>query len=567
MRKTILIILAVICGIALHAQDSTFNRIVTVERDYQPDIEQATKIKLRPAVLTKEVEPNPVIYSTYSTPLSVEYNLHPLQAAKVSFVPQPILNGVIEGAVGHRNTHLFFGYRINHKKKMSLDLYANHDAYWGKDALSNSKLGMQVNRHFSGSDLYFGVEGANEYFSYYGRNFDGKIITTNTPILDQSLWNVNAKIGLRSTNDNEVQYRIQTGYNAFIVPNYTIEHQVRSFLDVAWTNDNHGAGIHVFVQNSLRNDTTGWNKHALRVEPFYSFKNQHIRMHIGVNIDLNIGTGKQLSTIQNIAFAPSPNIKFEWNMMDNIFHLYANAKGSMGIGSLDEYLQYNRYLNIHEGIAFNQPRAYTPIDAQLGFKIRPIKTMLIDIYGGYAYRIGACHMEAVQQDNSPSVQEYKLWTNNEQQWKVGAKLHYHYKDILTVNLAGNYYFYPMNPIPSMDPDSPHFQENRIKGTHIFDRPNWDVYARIDAHIDSKWSIYSENQVVGSRWAYVMKYPGGASAEKLRPTISLNIGGQYSVNNWLHVYLQLNNYLNRKNDIFYGYQSQGCHFLLGVKYKF
>ena len=55
MRKTILIILAVICGIALHAQDSTFNRIVTVERDYQPDIEQATKIKLRPAVLKKEV--------------------------------------------------------------------------------------------------------------------------------------------------------------------------------------------------------------------------------------------------------------------------------------------------------------------------------------------------------------------------------------------------------------------------------------------------------------------------------------------------------------------------------
>ena len=285
MRKTILIILAVICGISLHAQDSTFNRVVTVERDYQPDIEQATKIKLRPAVLKKEVEPNPVIYSTYSTPLSVEYNLHPLQAAKVSFVPQPILNGVIEGAVGHRNTHLLFGYRINHKKKMSLDLYANHDAYWGKDALSNSKLGMQVNRHFSGADLYFGVEGANEYFSYYGRNFDGGIITTHTPITDQSLWNVKAKIGLRSTNDHAVQYHIQTGYNAFIVPTYTIEHQVHSFLDVAWSNDNHGAGVHVFVQNSLRNDTTGWNKHALRIEPFYSYKNQHIRLHVGVNID------------------------------------------------------------------------------------------------------------------------------------------------------------------------------------------------------------------------------------------------------------------------------------------
>ena len=546
MRKTILIILAVICGMALHAQDSTFNRIVTVERDYQPDIEQATKIKLRPAVLTKEVEPNPVIYSTYSTPLSVEYNLHPLQAAKVSFVPQPILNGVIEGAVGHRNTHLLFGYRINHKKKMSLDLYANHDAYWGKDALSNSKLGMQVKRHFSGSDLYFGVEGANEYFSYYGRNFDGKIITTNTPILDQSLWNVNAKIGLRSTNDNAVQYRIQTGYNAFIVPNYTIEHQVRSFLDVAWTNDNHSAGIHVFVQNSLRNDSTGWNRHALRVEPFYSFKNQHLRIHVGVNIDLNIGTGKQLSTMENIAFAPSPNIKFEWNMMDNIFHLYANAKGSMGIGSLGEYLEYNRYLNIHEGIAFNQPRAYTPIDAQLGFKIRPIKTMLLDIYGGYAYMLNACHMMAhVDAANPYAAQDFSLQLANYQRWKIGASLHYHYRDIIELNASGNYYIW-----------------KAADGVTVYDRPSWDAHARLDVHIDSKWSVYSDNYFAGG---YNVATTIGDKT--LKPTISLNIGGQYSVNNWLHVYLQLNNYLNRKNDIFYGYQSQGCHFLLGVKYKF
>ena len=546
MRKTILIILAVICGIALHAQDSTFNRIVTVERDYQPDIEQATKIKLRPAVLKKEVEPNPVIYSTYSTPLSVEYNLHPLQAAKVSFVPQPILNGVIEGAIGHRNSHLLFRYRINHKKKMSLDLYANHDAYWGKDALSNSKLGMQVSKHFSGADLYFGVEGANEYFSYYGRNFDGKIITTNTPILDQSLWNVNAKIGLRSTNDNAVQYRIQTGYNAFIVPNYTIEHQVRSFLDVAWSNDNHGAGVHVFVQNSLRNDTTGWNKHALRIEPFYSYKNQHIRLHVGVNIDLNIGTGKQLSTMENIAFAPSPNFKIEWNMMDNIFHLYADAKGSIGIGSLDEYLKYNRYLNIHEGIAFNQPRAYTPVDAQLGFKIRPIKTMLIDIYGGYAYMLNACHMIAhVDASNQFAAQDFSLQVADYQRWKVGASLHYHYRDIIELNAAGNYYIW-----------------TAADNTTIYDRPSWDAHARLDVHIDSKWSVYSDNYFAGG-----YKVATTIGDRDLRPTISLNVGGQYSVNNWLHVYLQLNNYLNRKNDIFYGYQSQGCHFLLGVKYKF
>jgi outer membrane cobalamin receptor len=160
-------------------------------------------------------------------------------------------------------------------------------------------------------------------------------------------------------------------------------------------------------------------------------------------------------------------------------------------------------------------------------------------------------METVLQDNSTGIQEYKLWQNNEQQWKVGAKIHYHYKDIIDVNLAGNYYFYPMDP-----------NSQNVNETTTFDRPNWDAYARIDAHIDSKWSIYSENYFMGSRWAYVNK-----DKQQLKPTISLNIGGQYTINKWLHVYLQLNNYLNRKNDIFYGYQSQGCHFLAGVKYKF
>ena len=126
---------------------------------------------------------------------------------------------------------------------------------------------------------------------------------------------------------------------------------------------------------------------------------------------------------------------------------------------------------------------------------------------------------------------------------MGASLHYHYRDILELNVAGNYYFWTA--------EQP-----------IYDRPNWDIKARLDVHIDSKWSIYSENYFAGKSIAQTSQ---GDQIKK--PHISLNIGGQYTFNNWLHVYLQLNNYLNRKNDIFYGYQSQGCHFLLGVKYKF
>ena len=56
-------------------------------------------------------------------------------------------------------------------------------------------------------------------------------------------------------------------------------------------------------------------------------------------------------------------------------------------------------------------------------------------------------------------------------------------------------------------------------------------------------------------------------KRIQPIVSLNIGGQYAINRWLMVYAQVNDYLNRRDEIFYGYKSQGIHFLLGVKYKF
>ena len=526
---------------ATFSQDTTFNRVVTVERDYQPDIQEAQAITTTPTFIQFTPQLNPVVYSTYSAPLSIGYNLHALTAAETQFrTPNP-LNGILGGGFGHRNTHFLFGYSIKQKKKMSLDTYANHNAYWGDDALSQSKLGIQVTRHFSDADLYFGVEGNNDAYTNFG---DWK-----------STWQAKTKIGIKSTGSEPIQYHIQTGYQAFFATGYAVEHQICSKFNMSWNNDNHKAGLNAYIQNNLytATDTTLKEdisaRHAIRIEPFYEFKNKNIKIHAGINVDLNIGTGELLSSSNNISFAPSPNLNFEWNMMDNIFQLYCNATGRFGIGSLEEYLGYNRYLDIQQGLIIDHPREYSPVDLLIGFKIRPIKTLLIDIYGGYAYTKNACYMHAIQDSTLTSTQpidNYQLIdSTNYQRWKVGASLHYHYRDIIEVNASGNYYFW-----------------NADKGQKVYDRPDWDVYARVDAHINSKWSIYSENYFAGACLAST-----SVANEKLKPTISLNIGGQYTVNRWLVAYLQINDYLNRKNDIFYGYKTQGLHFLLGVKYKF
>jgi hypothetical protein len=258
-----------------------------------------------------------------------------------------------------------------------------------------------------------------------------------------------------------------------------------------------------------------------------------------------------LSTIDNLSFAPSPNVKLEWSMMDNIFHIYAHAKGHYGLGSLEEYLSYNRYLDIEKGLSFAQPRAYTPVDAQVGFRLRPAKTLLIDFYGGYAYQKDACMMYAVLASDNIAAWDYQLSLQDYQNWKAGASVHYHYRDIITLNVAGNYYFW-----------QPGATQQMATQGRIYDRPDWDAQARLDIRFDSKWSIYSENYFAGSRWALTT-----AGDKQLKPIIALNVGAQFAINRWVMVYAQVNDYLNRKHDIFYGYQSQGLHCLIGAKWQF
>lgn len=548
MRKSIILFIAtcqlsiINCHLSIAQNDTTLKRIVTVERDFQPVIQSAGKINPRPNILTPDIPLAPVIYSTYSDSLSIGHMLNPLRVAEARFIPQAPLNGVIDAASGYRNTHFLFGYQIHHKKKMSLNLFANHDAYWGKDALSQSQLGMQVTRHFSNADFYFGIEGENQAYTY---RHEDRMPMTNFPW--RTLWNAKAKIGVQSTGKTPVKYLIQTGYNAFIAEQFAVEHQAQSHLNLWWSDNTHSAGVKAYVQNHFytRFDTTfaASPRHAIRIEPFYEYNDKHIHLHAGIHLDMNIGTGQMFSNMENLSFAPSPNVQFEWNMMNNIFHVYANATGHYGLGSLEEYLGYNRYLNIEQGLAWNTRCAYTPVDAQFGFKLLPMRTLLIDIYGGYAFLMNAYNMKAIL-DNNANVTEYQLWEEQIQQWKIGASIHYHYRDILELNVNGNYYFH-------------------LSATGVFNRPKWDAYARLEAHIDTKWSIYSENYFAGSREAYIAPYRSAT----LRPIVSLNLGGQYAINRWLAVYAQVNDYLNRKHDIFYGYQSQGIHFLVGVKWRF
>ena len=594
MRRNSLIV-ALLVSTIVCAEDE-LNRSVTVEREFQPTIQSAGKIATKPEVVETSIDLSPVEYSEYTADVTPLPTFNPLLSQPTRFGEGRRYNGYVRGALGHPNTLFDFGYHLDDTKNSILDVYAHHKAEWGLATLSKTKVGLNFTHTFRTCDLYFGLNGGNIYYHKYGHWYDyskahdmwarnAESYANRQPVTDTdktALWTAEAFIGVRSNPKQDVQYLVQTGYQIFSKVGFVNEHQVRTHGAFDWHSDAHHVGANLYVQNNILQlqgplttaipDSLYSNRHNIRFEPYYAYEGNRINLHVGVNIDLNIGKGHHhLSGIENLSFAPSPHINMEAQIAKKWLTIYADVTGNLGLGSLQSYMEENRYSFIHAGI-IHPCTPYTPVDAEAGFHIRPYRDLLIEIHGGYAYMMDEDYLIATA-DNASTLApiniprplgEFIHRHTNYRRGKVGGQINYHYRDIVRINLHGDYYFWSGDTI-------------------VYDRPNWDLTLRIDGKIDEHWSLYSDNHFKGSRLALATD-----GEHTLKPTIDLDLGLAYNM--WvgqvkaeklkvkgqtirpepkpnLTLFLQINNWLHRKNEIFYGYRSQGINFLVGATYRF
>ena len=236
--------------------------------------------------------------------------------------------------------------------------------------------------------------------------------------------------------------------------------------------------------------------------------------------------------------------------------MYGGAVGEYATSSVREHFSYLRYLHAENEITTQNNRTYTPVRAFLGFKIRPHADLLIDIHAQYQYTKYDVFFRPEADGSANPTGYFNLVSKPYQLWQIAAAFNYHYQDIVFFTLDGFYNIWKM-------------QERTdyagLPVNHILDRPTWGVNLRVDGKIDSKWSLYTVMYFSGGRYALDLNTT--LTAVALKPVIDLNLGGQYNINKWLSCYLQVCNLLNRKHDVFYGYQSQGINFMIGITYAF
>ena len=573
-------IYTVVCtfiAVNLFAQtQDTISRSVTVEREFQPVISSAGKMSVKPQRIEEQQPQASVEYSDYSRALKADFNVSPLRSSSIRFNQPNQGGGYLKAGVGHKNTLLDFQYAIFRNGKrpdghaersargIDLNIWAKHDAEWGRSTWETSTIGMDFMKRFSEYDVYFDVNGGNLFYTRYGRYYDGdgKLSIKSFGDLKkddkQSIWDVHTNVGMRSKKDADITWWAETGYNAYVMERNATEHKIRTQGNVEWNGEAHHAGATLTVQNAFytiadealipKGKTNP--KHNIRLNPYYRYENTSVRVCVGANIDMNVGEGKFLSGNGNLSFAPSPDIDVEYRIIPSWLALYGGAKGQFDDGLMRGYVNMNPYLVLGEGITSEHVCAYTPVDAYLGLKIKPIDNMLIDVHARYAYLMNNAVFYADQTMLDPRF-FYSDW----QRWTVGAELTWHYQDIVHILADGHYYHWTMEDINTQGENVAYTRTN-------YDRPMWDANLRVDCHIDSKWSLYLHSYFAGARKALT-----STGNENLKCTVDINIGARYEFNKWLAGWVELDNIIHRHNDIYYHYQSQGIHGLIGISWKF
>ena len=591
MKRLIYIGLISLAAVNVVAQDTVLNRSVVVEREFQPIIQSAGKVDARPQAVETEVPEVEVNYSDYTSgDVAPTANLNPLLSQPTRFTQPKPLHGWIRGAVGHPRTLFDFAYKYDDGHSNSLDLFVNHDAMWGRRTLSQSDFGFRFMHRYQALDVYCGVKGEQDFYTKYGRYYDGtdgynklggltiKRFGDLQPEDKQSQWRARVYVGVKSNPKEDVQYQAEVGYQVLDVPGIAVEHQVRSEAKVfgKLRDDRHSLGFRFFMQNNMYTVDTAMfahriynSRHNLRMEPFYEYNGNRVLAHIGVNLDLNIGKGQMLSGNENISFAPSPNIRFEAQLAPKWATIYGKAIGSFGFGSLQSYLEGNRYMEVIPCVTSKSPASYKPVDAELGFHFRPHKNLLLEIHGGYAYfknsKSYVAFLEPFVMDENHQILPgtFSDFVSDYHRAKVGAKVFYHYRDIIQIHLSGDYFYWKLQNITPKARLEDVTKDITLTPGRVYDRPDWEIKLRIDGRIDEHWSLYSDNSFAGTRWAITT-----GNEVHLPALIDMNLGAQYE---WpelhLALFVQLNNYICRRNHTLYGYQSQLINGVVGVSWRF
>ena len=535
------------------AKDSTVNRTVVVEQEYNPDIMDASKINVMP-----QVEPPTV------SKKAVEYDATLVPAGQIPATVMQAYTGK------ETQTKALPGYvRLGYGSKGNLDARANYlFTFSDRDRLN---LTLQMNGMDGKLELPgdLGKWNAYYYHTYTGMDYThtfkkvdmnvaGNFDLSNFNFLPGSVNNKqkftagSLHFGVKSTGDElPVQFRAETnlllyGRQHELSYTDTKESIVRTLAEAsAPISEEQSVGVALAMDNAFYKNNQFEDYTALNLTPYYLFENDDWKIRLGAHVDFAFGFGKE--------FYASPDVMVQYTFSDS-YQLYAQAKGGKQLNDFRRMETVSPY-----GQTMIQPEAtYEQLNAALGFKASPATGLWFNLYGGYqnlkndllqmqfsAYDITGDYPHSTGDYPHSTENHLLLGTADTQNAYVGTEASYDYKGLISFLASGIYRNWSID-------------DEDISKYGLLFKPC------LEAKFEASFRPVSAAWVnLGYQHIDREKVEG----EKANPVSNLYLGGSYEFFKGISVYARINNLLNKKYQYYWGYPTEGINFLGGVSFKF
>lgn len=578
---SVFLLIAGVSAEGAYAQKDTtkLNQSVEVVKAYRPSISNANKISLMPSIddttrFTPEFK-----YSIESRPVNTGFTSSPISAADVNRRPSTNFGlGYLKLGAGTYSTP-YGEFFLNLPKSTigNVSLHLRHLSSDGKTKLREGDLadapysennGELVGSILLGSTILSGELSYNrDAMRYYGY-----------PV------SIPPNISLRTLYGSKQAY--QNGDLKFVLKN-----SEKSKSDF---NFNGGFRLGFFDAETGQKETSGgfFGKFDYNFEPAYGILNisfdhfstdkinikglalpgskteDWFRVDPSVRMDGNnwsarggfkfVGAAEKGGGKSTKLY---PDFEFIFKPIEGIITLYAELKGDLKHNRYGD-IAYENYWTDPLHNVLNTDYAFIisgglkgkishEISYNVGLKYSKVKDL-------YFYVLNSFDDPSSSSVPAPLIyrNSFDLTYDNAGITNFSGEFSYLSGKDFSVILRGNYYNYSLDALPF----APH-------------KPNFDLTASAGFRIMERLTAFTDFEVQGSRKALVYQLsplPAVLPVQKvfqIDPSIQLNLGATYELTSKFKLFGRVDNLLNKQNERWLGYTSQGLRMMAGVTFSF
>ncbi|MFA8299695.1 MAG: hypothetical protein ACEPOV_06015 [Hyphomicrobiales bacterium] len=536
-----------------NSDDKRFNEQITIVGEYTPHIIDANKININPTIKEKEWlntvdEFEPI---AKKAPTSIE--LQTLQPMTIRFDrTAESWNNYLKAGIGtYLNPYVEFFHNGPQENDFSYGIHAKHhssnlkiDGY-DNSTFSDNLLEGQIQKNFTNHTLNVNAYYQRKGLSYYGAYVDSPFsFKVDEDSLKQAINYTGVALDFSNFSEDEeaFRYKIKGEYNFTFDKFAAKEHNINIGADLNKRfyifdfSDGETIGLKLnaesYINSNLNLDSTSSN---IKVEPYINLKYEMFNFYAGLN--LNFVNGAENS------FYFYPNLRAEMEIIPKSMVLYAGLKGELKRSSFKELTNVNPYISSLSPLAWtnNKMDFFGGVNGNLFETVDYNVQVSFNMFDNMPLYV----QDTTYYLDAPFVPLY----DNIKRFRVAGELSYHINKTADISANFKYNAY------STDNEEEAWQ---LPVTEL--GLNVNVYPieklTLNLSVDSKGKV-----------PYKTIVNKDVVSKQIDNWTDISIGGAYNITDQISAFVQANNLLNNKYQLWQNYPVHGINFMVGGAYRF